>query len=58
MPNDSTIHITYIGRLVEEKGILIVIDCIKRSIVEKRNIIWHICGDGEYMEVFQKINHP
>lgn len=58
MPNDSTLHIAYIGRLVEEKGILIVIDCIKRSITEKRNIIWHICWDGEYMEIFQKINHP
>jgi glycosyltransferase involved in cell wall biosynthesis len=58
MPKNKAIHITYIGRLVQEKGILIVLECIKRSILEKRNIVWHICGDGEYIDNFKEMNHP
>jgi glycosyltransferase involved in cell wall biosynthesis len=43
MQKNKEIHITYIGRLEKEKGIEIVIDSIKRGIIEKRNITWHIC---------------
>ncbi len=58
MQKNKQIHIAYIGRLEKEKGIEMVIDSIKRSILEERNIFWHICGDGSYLEIFQGIQHP
>ncbi len=51
MQKNKELHITYIGRLEKEKGIEIVIDCIKKSIFDKKNIIWHICWDGSYCNV-------
>ena len=57
MHKNKEIHITYIGRLEKEKGIEIVISCIKRAIIEERKIIWHICGKGSYMETLQNIKH-
>lgn len=55
MLENKPIHITYIWRLVSEKGIDIVLACIRRWISEKRNIIWHICWDGEKIDEFRKI---
>jgi glycosyltransferase involved in cell wall biosynthesis len=46
MPKNKPIHITYIGRLVPEKGTGLIIDAIRRSRKEQRDIVWHICGDG------------
>ncbi len=57
MQKNKEIHIAYIGRLEKEKGIEVVIKCLKRAIVEERKIIWHICGEGSYMEDFQNIQH-
>lgn len=58
MLKNNTIHITYIWRLEKEKGIEIIIACIKRSLLEKKNIIWHICGNGSYMEDLVRIADP
>jgi hypothetical protein len=57
MQKNKEIHIAYIGRLEKEKGIEVVINCIKRAIVEKRKIIWHICGKWAYLEDLQNIKH-
>lgn len=51
-------HIAFIGRLETEKGIEIVLEAIKRSIFEKRNIIWHICGNGSYLAQLRSIDNP
>ena len=45
MPKNKPIHITYIGRLEKEKGIELIIDCIKNGRETNQNIVWHICGD-------------
>lgn len=55
MSKNNAIHITYIGRLVPEKGICLVIDCIKKGRERGYNIVWHICGDGIYMEQFREL---
>ena len=55
MPKNKTIHITYIWRLEEEKGIELIIDCIKNGRETKQNIVWHICGDGSYMGDFLEL---
>lgn len=43
------LHIGYIGRLEYEKGIDIVIEAIQCT-RDRKDIIWHICGDGLYSE--------
>ncbi|NRH20494.1 glycosyltransferase [Candidatus Gracilibacteria bacterium] len=58
MQKNKELHITYIGRLEKEKGIDILIECIDRSILEERNIIWHICGTGSYLQKFKSYNKP
>ena len=58
MQKNKELHITYIGRLEQEKGIDILIDCIERSILEERNIIWHICGTGSFLKKLQSYNRP
>ena len=55
MLENKPIHITYIWRLVPEKGIDIVLACIRRWLSEKRNIVWHICWDGEKIDEFREI---
>jgi glycosyltransferase involved in cell wall biosynthesis len=41
---NNTIHITYIGRLETEKGIAVVIDCIKETLkIQEPRIVWHVC---------------
>lgn len=56
MQKNKELHITFIGRLEKEKGIEILIACIKKSIVEDRNIVWHICGIGSYQSELEKLN--
>ena len=55
MPKNKPIHITYIGRLEKEKGIELIIDCIKNERETKRNIIWNICGDGSYIDELREL---
>lgn len=55
MSKNKPIHITYIGRLVPEKGIELVIDCIKKGRETEKNIIWHICWDGAYMSQLREL---
>lgn len=57
MSKDKELHITYIGRLEKEKGIEIVIACIKKWLLEKKNIIWHICGNGTYQSELEILSH-
>ncbi|MBX9809819.1 glycosyltransferase [Candidatus Gracilibacteria bacterium] len=58
MLTNKKLYITYVGRLEKEKGIEIVLSCIKKSLEENRNIIWNICGDGSYKKQFDSIDHP
>ena len=55
MSKNNTLHIVYIWRLEQEKGIEILIECIQRSQQLSKNIIWHICGDGSYMSRIQEL---
>lgn len=55
MSKNKPIHITYIGRLEKEKGIDIVLDCIEKGREMSRDIIWHICWDGSYVQRFQQL---
>ncbi len=55
MPKNKPIHITYIGRLEKEKGIELIIDCIKNGRETNQNIVWHICGDWSYMNLFREL---
>ncbi len=57
MQKNKGLHITYIGRLEKEKGIEIVIACIKKWITENRNIVWHICGTGMYQSELEKLSN-
>lgn len=50
MLKNKSLHITFIGRLEKEKGIEIIINCIRRARREDRHIIWHICWEGSYRE--------
>lgn len=50
MLKNKPIHITYIGRLEKEKGIELIIDCIKNGRKTEKNIIWNICGDWSYID--------
>ncbi len=56
MQKNKELHITFIGRLEKEKGIEILIACIQESIIQKRNIVWHICGSGSYQSELEKLN--
>lgn len=55
MQKNKSIHITYIWRLVPEKWVWFIIDCIEKWREIGKNIVWHICGDGSYMEKFREL---
>ncbi len=53
---NNTIHITYIGRLETEKGITVIIDCIKETLkIQDPHIVWHVCGEGSYLRELQEL---
>lgn len=52
------LHILFASRLVEEKWVDILIQCIEKSlhdIVWKNRLIWHITSDGYFSQHIQKI---
>ena len=53
---DSFFRVTYIGRLVEEKGVHNLIQAV--ALLKKRGIECevNICGDGKYREILEKLS--
>lgn len=52
--NDSTIHLIYVGRLIEMKGVQLTLKALAQI---KTKCIWHfdIVGDGAYRETLEKL---
>jgi glycosyltransferase involved in cell wall biosynthesis len=53
MSKNNPLHILFASRLVEEKGVEILIEAIEYSLSEKKfdqRIIWHICSSGTYRD--------
>ncbi len=52
MKNNSPKHIFFIGRLEKEKGVDIVINCIKEAIKTHKNLVFHIFWEWSYISNF------
>lgn len=52
MHTKNNIHVLYASRLVEEKWVDILIECIRTYTLShsRYNIIWHICSNGPYQD--------
>lgn len=61
MPKNNTLSLLFASRLVEEKGVDILIDCIEKIQNDPTlsgRVFWNIVSDGEYVtqieSLFQK----
>ncbi len=51
MENNLTFHILFASRLVEEKWVDILIECIERyQSISEHTLVWHICSNGLYQD--------
>lgn len=51
----STIKVGFIGRLTEEKGVLLLLDVVQMAMKELPNVRFVIMGEGQYKQYFSNL---